>query len=144
MTINAESSDDQRLKLSDEKVREVETARLGLRQCQELPLPSETGIAMGAVQAFHLLLCQYPVESTAGAAIGVSHVDVVVGGPTVPNGPTHRVRNQFRTVVQCRRQAAEIEMRQSVGLDYGDDLAGEGTTGDDQRALHGKMSYSAG
>jgi hypothetical protein len=137
VAVQPEAFDDQRLELPGQKVGEIEGARCRIGQSLKAILAGERGIAVGAQEALHPFLLEHPIEGAAGAAIGVGDVDPGMGGAGLVDGTAHRVCDQRRPVVQGGGQAAQIEMVETVRLDEGDDLPGEGATGDDQRALHG-------
>lgn len=138
VAVEAEALDDQRLELPGQKVGEVEGAGLGQGQAGKAFLPGEGRIAMRAGQARHPLLLEHPVESTAGATIGIGDDHPGMGLARRVDGGGYRLGDLLRSVVQGRRQAAQVEMRQPVGLDDGDDLASEGAAGNDGCALHGR------
>jgi hypothetical protein len=141
VAVDTEPFDDQRLELPGQKIGEIEGARCSIGQSLKAILAGKRGIAVGAQEALHPFLLEHPIEGAAGAAIGVGDVDSGMGGAGLVNGTAHRVCDQCRPVVQGRGQAAQIEMVETVRLDQGDDLPGEGATGDDQRALHGLHSH---
>ena len=138
VAIEAEAPEHQGLELPGEKIGEVERPGRGLGQGGKAILAGEARIAMRASEPFDRLLLQHGIERAAGAAIGIGHVDAVMRGPRFADGGAHGVGDQRRTIVQRRRQAAEIQMRQAIRLDDRNDLAGQGATSDDQRALHGR------
>ena len=137
MAIEAEAFEHQGVELTGEKIGEIERAGRCLRKGGEALLTGEARIAMRPGEPFYRFLLEHGIESTAGAAIGIGDIDVVMRGPGVADGVSNGAGDQRRAIVQRRRQAAQIQVRQAVRLDDGNDLAGQGATGDDQRALHG-------
>jgi hypothetical protein len=144
VAVQPEAFDDQRLELPGQKIGEIEGARCRIGEILKAILAGERGIAVGAREALHPFLLEHPIERAAGAAIGVGDVDSGMGGAGLLDGTAHRVCDQRRPVVQGGGQTAQIEMVQAVRLDEGNDLPGEGATGDDQRALHGLHSRRYG
>ncbi len=134
MPIETEPADHQRLELPGEEIGEIEGAGLGLGQCREARLAGEGGIAMRAGQPLDRLLGEHRIERPAGAAIGIGHIDPVMRRPGRPYRVPHRTGDQRRPVVQGRRQTAQVDRRQPIRLDDGDDLAGQRAAGDDERA----------
>lgn len=143
VAIEAEPLDHQGVELPSEEIGEIERAGSGLGQGRKALLASEARIAMRPGEAFDRLGLEHRIEGTARAAIGIGNVDPVMRGPACPDGAPNRVGYPLRAIVQRRRQTTEIEMGQAIRLDHGDDLAREGTTSDDQRALHGVSSRLA-
>ena len=136
MPIEAEPLDHQRLELPGEKIGEVEGAGSGLGQRGEALLAGEGRIAVWPGKSFDRLRLEHRIERPTRAAIGVGDVDPVMRGPGFSDGVPNGASDPLRPVVQGRRQAAQIEMREAIRLDDGDDLPGERPTSDDQRALH--------
>jgi hypothetical protein len=137
VAVQPEAFHDQRLELPGQEVGEIEGARRRIGQALKAILAGERCIAVGAREALNPFLLEHLIEGAAGAAIGVGDEDPGMGGAGLVNGTAHRVCDQCRPVVQGGGQAAQVEMVETVRLDQGDDLPGEGATGDDQRALHG-------
>jgi len=144
MAINPEAVDHQRLELSCEKVGQVEGAGLGIGEHGKAILASKARIAMRPRKTLDLLLLEHPIQRTAGAAIGIGDKDTAIAAPRLMNRLTNRTGDLFRAVVQRRRQAAQIEMRQPVGGDDRDDLAGQRTACDDECPLQRSMSKLGG
>ena len=140
MAINPEAVDHQRLELSCEKVGQVEGAGLGIGEHGKAILASKARIAMRPRKTLDLLLLEHPIQRTAGAAIGIGDKDTAIAAPRLMNRLTNRTGDLFRAVVQRRRQAAQIDMRQPVCGDDRDDLAGQRTASDDECSLQLSMS----
>ncbi len=136
MSVEAETLEHQGVELPGEEIGEIESAGSLLGEGCEPLLTGEGRIAMRARQARHARRGQHGIERPARAAIGIRHEDPVMRLPGVADRVAYRTRDQLRPVVQGCRQAAQIEMREPVRLDDGDDLAGESPTSDDQGALH--------
>ena len=136
VAVEAEAFDDQLLELPGQKVGEIEGARRGLRQGRETIAAGKGCIAVGAGEALDLLLLEHRVEDATCATIRIGDDDAGMGGASLMDGAAHGIRDQRGPVVQGGRQTAKVEVGETVGLDEGDDLPGEGATGNDQCALH--------
>jgi hypothetical protein len=138
VAIEAEALEHQSVELPGEKIGEIEGAGCRLGQGGKALLAGEARIAMRAGEPFDRLFLQHAIERAARAAIGIGHVDAVMRGPGFLDGVANGAGDQSWTIVQRRRQAAEIQMGQAIRLDHGNDLARQRATSDDQRALHGR------
>ena len=144
MAVDPEALDHQRLELSGEEVGQVEGAGLGIGEHGKAILPGKGRVAMGPRKTLDLLLLEHAIQSAARAAIGIGDEDAAIGAPRLVDRLTNRTGDLLRAVVQGRRQAAQIEMRQAVGGDDRNDLAGQRTAGDDECPLQRSMSKLGG
>jgi len=137
--VEAEAADHQRLELPGEKIGEIEGAGVRLGQRRECGSTGEGRIAMRPRQPLDPFRLQHRIESPAGAAIGIGHIDPGINRAGFVDRVADRPGDQLGPVVQGRRQTAQFDMREAIGLDEGHDLPGKRPTSDDQRALHGKV-----
>ena len=79
MVIESQSANHQAFEMPQQKIGEIERARLGVRESFEYRAGGEEFVAMCARDAFDDLLPQHPIELAAGAAvtIGDEHAAVV-------------------------------------------------------------------
>jgi hypothetical protein len=140
VAVDPEAFDHQRLELSGEEVGQVEGAGLGIGEQGKAILTGKGRVAMWPRKTLDLLLLEHAIQSTARAAIGIGDKDAAIGAPRLLDCGPNRIGDLFRPVVQRRRQAAQIEMRQPVSGDDRNDLAGERTASDNERPLQRSMS----
>lgn len=140
MAVDPEAFDHQRLKLSCEEVGQVEGAGLGIGEHGKAILTGKGRIAMRPRKTLDLLLLEHAIQCTARAAIGIGDKDAAIGAPRLLDCGSNRIGDLFRAVMQRRRQAAQIDMRQPVDGDDRNDLAGQRTASDNKRPLQRSMS----
>ena len=126
--VEAEPADHERVEMADEKIGEVERARLLLGQRGESFLAGVERVAMRAFDAPHALFLEHAVELAARAAIAVEAEDLVVGRAVGADLRPHRVRDAPGMVVQLRRQAGDVDMLEPERQN----LARQGAAGDDE------------
>jgi hypothetical protein len=142
MTVDAQALPDQRVELPGQEVGQPEGADLLLRQLREPVEPGEERIAMDSVDPLHAFLGQHPVELAAGAAVAIGDQDALMVRTMPPDRVPDGARNELRLVVQLRRQAVQLHVRQSVRLDQRQDFARQCPAGEDQgpdRRAHDRL-----
>ena len=107
--IEAEASNDECVKMADQKIGQVERARLFLGKGREGLLPGIERVAMRALDAYHPLLRQHAIKLAAGSAITIEAEDLVIGSAIGADLGAHRIRDLLGMVVQLRRQAGDVD-----------------------------------
>ena len=128
--VEAEAANDERVEMADEKIGEVERARLVFGERRERLLAGIEGVAMRAFDAAHPLFREHAIELAAGAAIAIEAEDLVVGCAIGADLRPHRLRDSLGMVVQLRRQAGDVD---GVELER-EHFARQRAAGDDQDA----------
>src|SRR5579862_5944344 len=143
MPIEAERPHHQALKMSQQKVGQVEGSELGLAELREQLRCRVELVAVRPWQPLDAFFLQHCIELTPGAAIAIGDEDPTIPAAILADGLTHCRRDALGTVMQRGRQAAHLERAPAVGTLERGDLARECAAGDDERGRCGAQGSAA-
>ena len=136
MAIDPEPANDESVEVVGEEVGQPEGRRLVVGHLGEGGSAGEELVAMGAGQTLDTLLLENAIEQPARAAVGLGDEYLVEAvRSATPDPVADRARDPAGPVVEIRRQAGDLDVREVGG--QGDELAAEGSAADHEDARGG-------
>ena len=123
MGVELEPTNDERLEMTREEVRQVEGCGLVLLHRVPGVVSGQEAVAVGAGQAFHAVSIQHDVQRAGRAAIGIGDEDPVVAAGDLGELHVDCVRDLRRRVVELGGKAAHVDVGPPVEADHREHLA---------------------